>query len=164
MSLQWDSLNGLVCKGTHNHLAKLNHLTIWPVWLNYWVFIYKLSGCGFESCCSHLNFRYRVCFKQGVLWYSGNCGVQIHSKKHMWHNNKKQSPCHPSYILGVCLSVQVNFILNRHLSRGHRILYRANHLERIDNKLFSGLIGPRHITASGQLPTKTGWQDASFEL
>ena len=82
----------------------------------------------------------------------------------MWHNKKKQSPCHPSYILGVCLPVQVNFILNRHLSRGHRISYRANHLERIDNKLFSGLIGPRHMTASGQLPTKTGGQDASFGL
>ena len=24
------------------------------------------SGCGFKSCCSHLNFRFRTCFKQGV--------------------------------------------------------------------------------------------------
>ena len=24
---------------------------IWPVWLNAWVFVYKLSGCGFESRC-----------------------------------------------------------------------------------------------------------------
>ena len=23
----------------------------WPVWLNGWVFLYKLSGCGFESRC-----------------------------------------------------------------------------------------------------------------
>ena len=30
---------------------------IWPVWLNGWVFVYELSGCGFESSCSHLNFR-----------------------------------------------------------------------------------------------------------
>ena len=22
------------------------------------MFVYELSGCGFESCCSHLNFRY----------------------------------------------------------------------------------------------------------
>ena len=28
---------------------------IWPVWPNDWVFICELSGCGFESCCSHLN-------------------------------------------------------------------------------------------------------------
>ena len=39
----------------------------WGVWLNSWVFVYKLSGCGFEYRYSHLNFRYRSCFKQGVL-------------------------------------------------------------------------------------------------
>ena len=33
-----------------------------PVWLNGWVFIYKPSGCGFKSCCCHLNFRYGTCF------------------------------------------------------------------------------------------------------
>ena len=38
----------LVCKRTLNHLAKL-------VWLNGWVFVYERSGCGFKSCCSHLN-------------------------------------------------------------------------------------------------------------
>ena len=27
---------------------------IWPVWLNGWVFVYELSGCGFESSCSDL--------------------------------------------------------------------------------------------------------------
>ena len=27
---------------------------VWPIWLNDWVFVYKLSGCGFESCCCHL--------------------------------------------------------------------------------------------------------------
>ena len=31
---------------------------IWPVWLNGWVFNYELSGCGFESRCSHLG----LCF------------------------------------------------------------------------------------------------------
>ena len=30
--------------------------TIWPVWLNGRVFVYKLSDCGFESCCCNLNF------------------------------------------------------------------------------------------------------------
>ena len=28
---------------------------IWPVWLNGWVFVYELSGCGFESSCIHIN-------------------------------------------------------------------------------------------------------------
>ena len=26
---------------------------IWSVWPNGWVFVYELSGCGFESSCSH---------------------------------------------------------------------------------------------------------------
>ena len=39
---------------------------IWPVWLSGWVFDYKLSGCGFESSCSDLNFRFCTCFEQGV--------------------------------------------------------------------------------------------------
>ena len=28
---------------------------IWPVWLNDWVFVYKLSGCGFKFRCSHVS-------------------------------------------------------------------------------------------------------------
>ena len=28
--------------------------TIWPVCLNSGVFVYKISGCEFDSCCSHL--------------------------------------------------------------------------------------------------------------
>ena len=40
----------------HNDLVPkrtLNYSTTWPVWLNGWVFVYELSGCGFESRCSH---------------------------------------------------------------------------------------------------------------
>ena len=29
-----------------------------PVWINGWVFVYELSGCGFESSCSHLNDKH----------------------------------------------------------------------------------------------------------
>ena len=36
-----------------------------------WVFVYELSGSGFESSCCHLNFRFRPCFEQGVPWDSG---------------------------------------------------------------------------------------------
>ena len=32
-------------------------LIIWPVWIIGWVFVYKLSACGFESRCCHLKFR-----------------------------------------------------------------------------------------------------------
>ena len=30
------------------------------------ILIYELNACGFESRCSHLNFRFRACFEQGV--------------------------------------------------------------------------------------------------
>ena len=59
---------------------------IWPVWLNGWVFVYELSGCGFKSTCSHLNFRFRACFGQGVPWHSGNYRVWIHSETCKWHD------------------------------------------------------------------------------
>ena len=37
------------------------HVRVW-----YLTFVYELSGCGFESRCSHLIFRYGACFEQGV--------------------------------------------------------------------------------------------------
>ena len=76
--------NHLVCKRTLNHLA--NH---WTVWLNSWAFFYEISGCGFQSRCSHLNFRYYTCFEQRVPWHSGNSRVWIHSE--MWHDKNIQS-------------------------------------------------------------------------
>ena len=36
-------------------------LSLWPVWLNGCVFVYNLSGCGFESHCSHLK-NFDTCF------------------------------------------------------------------------------------------------------
>ena len=51
------------------------YVSVWPVWLNCWVFVYELSGRGFESSCSHLNFRFRACFEQGVPWHSINYRV-----------------------------------------------------------------------------------------
>ena len=64
---------------------------IWSVWPNSWVFVYELDGCGFESRCSHLNFRYRACFEQGVPWHSGKYRVWIHSKIRTWHDYNMQS-------------------------------------------------------------------------
>ena len=37
----------------------LQHSSIsWPVWLNGWVFVYDLSGCGFQSCCSDIGLKF----------------------------------------------------------------------------------------------------------
>ena len=63
---------------------------IWPVWLNGWVFLYKLVGCGFNPRYIYLNVRYRACFEQGVFWHSGNYRVWIHSEKGTWHHKNIQ--------------------------------------------------------------------------
>ena len=66
---------------------------IWPVWLNGWVFVYQLSGCGFASSCSHLKLRFRACLEQGVPWHSGNYRVWIHSETRTWHDkNQSNAP------------------------------------------------------------------------
>ena len=70
------------CNGTrtHNHLVRKqihNHL--------------GLSGCGFESRCSRLNFRFRACFKQGVSWHLGNYREWIYSETRTWHNKNIES-------------------------------------------------------------------------
>ena len=66
-------------------------LKIMASWLSSWVFVYKLSGCGFESRCSHLYVRYRACFEQGVSWHSGNSRVWIYSGTCTWHDKNIQS-------------------------------------------------------------------------
>ena len=57
------------------------------------VFVYELRGSGFESNCSHLNFRFRACFKQGVLWHSGNYRVWIHSETPTWQWQEHTIKC-----------------------------------------------------------------------
>ena len=94
--LFWNSIKLCDCNGiwTHNHLARkqtLHHLANWSVWLNGWVFVYELSDCGIESRCNHLNFRYRICFKQGDPWHSGNYRVWFHSETRTWHDTLKKS-------------------------------------------------------------------------
>ena len=56
-----------------------------------WIFVYELNGCGFKSNCSHLNFRFRAYFEQGVSLHSGNYRVWIHSETCTWHDKNMQS-------------------------------------------------------------------------
>ena len=69
------------------------HLTVCAYHVTYvfqsvrWLLVYKLSGCGFESRCSHLNFRFRACFEQKVPWHSGNYRVWIHSEIRTWYKH-----------------------------------------------------------------------------
>ena len=50
-------------------------------WLNGWVFVYELSGCGFESSCSHLTFRYCACFELGVPYIQATTECRITLKR-----------------------------------------------------------------------------------
>ena len=77
---------------------------ICPVWLNGWVFVYELSGCGFESGCSHLNFRFCTCFEQGVPWHSGNYRVWIHSQTRTWQDKNIQSNAPYRSVLAIQLN------------------------------------------------------------
>ena len=68
-----DTNNDCNWTGTHNHLVRkrtLNHLDKLVL-----VFVCQLNGCGFESSCSHFNFRFLTCFEQGASWHSGNYRV-----------------------------------------------------------------------------------------
>ena len=83
----WDIL-------TLSFLSDCNGTRVWPVspvWPNGWMFVYKLSGCGIESRCSQLNFRYRACFEQEVPWQSGKYRLWIHSETRTWHDKNIQS-------------------------------------------------------------------------
>ena len=45
----------IACSKMHRTDKHSQHSSIiWPVWLNGWVFVYELSGCGYESSCYHL--------------------------------------------------------------------------------------------------------------
>ena len=59
-----------------------------PICLNGRVFVYKQSGFKFEPICSHLIYRFRNSFQQGVSWHSGNYRV---CEKRTWHDNKTKS-------------------------------------------------------------------------
>ena len=64
---------------------------IWPVWRSGSVFVYELSGFGFDSSFSHLNFKFRDCFEQRVPWISGNYRVWIHSETNTSHDKNIQT-------------------------------------------------------------------------
>ena len=77
---------------THNYLVCKRAL--WPFWLNGWVFVHKVSGCGFISRCYPLNFSYRAWLEPEVPRHSDNYRVQMHSETCTWHTvvfNNKQS-------------------------------------------------------------------------
>ena len=61
-----------LCNGTAKYTKASRPEPNWP---NGWVFVYELSGSGFESNFNHLNFRFRGCFEEGVdIQTTTECG------------------------------------------------------------------------------------------
>ena len=64
-------------------MKTVNEFLCFLTGLNFWEFVYELSGCGIDSRCRYLSFRYHT-------WYSGKYRKYIHSKLRMWLDKKTQ--------------------------------------------------------------------------
>ena len=73
----WNFSNYNGIRSHHQLSQATNTLTIQPNWLNDWVFVYKLSSCGFESCCSYWKI---LCFDiDRYFWnFSNYNGIRSH--------------------------------------------------------------------------------------
>ena len=78
----WMSRNSLLEEGAKSSLAKHLSVRLQTKWL---------YVRGFECSCSHLKFRFRACFEQGVPWHTGNYLEWIHSETRTWHDKNIQS-------------------------------------------------------------------------
>ena len=103
-------------------LSQLNHTdkysqhssVIWTVWLNGWVFVYELSGSGFESRCSYLNFKYRAFFEQGVpwsVWHDKNTQLQLTVYFSIFTKKKKKIQNFFTVEIEICVCLMPQFML-----------------------------------------------------
>ena len=100
---------------------------IWPVWPNGRAFVYKLSCCGFESSCSHWNFRFCAYFEQWVPGHSGNYSVWSHSETRTWHDKKIQCKATNSAYINISKSICSFFnitalTLKNHMKRNKAVM------------------------------------------
>ena len=58
---------------------------IWPIGPKGWVFVYELSGSGFESSCSHLNFIFQTALHKEFFDIQATieCGFTLKWVRHM---------------------------------------------------------------------------------
>ena len=81
------------CQMHHTNKYSQHSSIIWQVWLNGWVFAYELGGCGFQSRCNHLSFRYCACLSKQFLGIQATTAcrftlkqvcdmIKIHSQKY----------------------------------------------------------------------------------
>ena len=98
--VQYLTLKWLQRDSNPQPLVHKQTLTIWPVWLNGWVFVYELSGCEFESRCTHLNVNlYPKTLKKEFFGHNQKCAEK-------WKNSH-------FYFLLYYLPLQQNFWKNK---------------------------------------------------
>ena len=69
-----------------------------PVWLNGWVFVYELSSCGFEPCCSQLLFdkeKYRYSNSYTVTGKSNLRNLLEKETNNLFQKNLKEKVFQP---------------------------------------------------------------------
>ena len=107
------------------------HSTIqlnWPIWLtiwlNSWVFVYELNGCGFESSCSHLfNGIFPTDLKPGMqevcfllkTFVKKNIYIQITSCKITYIKPKMERTCSKLASLS-CTNLCISPFHNSHVN------------------------------------------------
>ena len=84
----WDEKNILSNAPYRNVLAsQLNYFVSLDKWLNF----RSWNKCGLDKACSHLNFRLRASFRQGVNLHLGYYRVWIIPETRTWHDKNIQS-------------------------------------------------------------------------
>ena len=79
------------CQMHHSGKFSKHSPIIWPVWLNDWMFAYKLSGCGFEFYCS----LFFIC-DIFIIWI---WGTQVHIPIQIWFLKVSSRPEIPDVFL-----------------------------------------------------------------
>ena len=122
-----------IVKCTTQIITSQHSSITWLVWLSSWMFIYKISGCGLESRCCHLNFNYSAVLEQGVSGHSENSRVYIPPETRKWYDNNIQPNAPYRYVL----TTQLNHlgIVTKWLSAGLRTKWVWVHILLLPLKL-----------------------------
>ena len=102
------------------------------------MFVYELGRCEFESRCSHLNFRYRVCFEQRVPLHSGNCRMYIHSKTRKSHDKNTQSYSEEVWSVNECIVVKKIYLKHENGKNQNFGQFLTNFIQWIAKKCSDG--------------------------
>ena len=121
-----------------------------------------LIGSGFESSCSHLNFRFRACFEQGVPWHSGNYRVWFHCETRTWHDKNILPNVKVWYIYKTAYKIQAKGKKKSKLTKLQiRVTPKIQNIKiAYQKKNIIGLTVRWHKHANNNTPTKKSFTKA----